>query len=344
VTIQKEISAGLLPAPRVNHIDDYLGSSAQRYFGSGHRRVSQRISGLAWIPAEDGTASPRLEARGTAEIMYPAAWSSKSNSTTGSAHVSTIDALALSLRMVETCLASGLGLTTEQISRAWLSRYTMRPGSRPHNDVHDVPLTIGRGHSRPSDPSPGWTSTEFACAVGGIKVRCHVEHEAGDARNTGAPLSLTTAPYHCGGYRFRTHEITDVALASAGGSAGATVRVYDSALARTGAGELGSAYQPTLTMLDATIVYAQLGQVLMYSLDEVSRGDTNTLWMRAVDMACSGPDSTLPGPMSCTSAVTRSSVLDFAEGRWRVSSMRGHLANTTVTYSLGHRLPDVEKQ
>ncbi len=340
MNIQKDISVGCLPATHINHIDDYLGASAQRYFGSGHKRVSQRISGLAWTSAPGEPL--RREARGAAEIRYPVTWSSK-NSAIDSAHVSTIDALALSLRLVEACLAAGLGLTAEQISRAWLSRYTMRPGSRPHTDVRNVPLRIVRGASRASDPSPGWTSTEFACAVGGIKVRCHVEHEAGDPRSAGAPLSLITAPYHCGGYRFRSHEITDVVLAAGEGSIGATVRVCDTEQARAGDGELGGAYQPALTMLDTTIVYAQLGQTLMYSLDEVSRGDTNTLWMRAVDMAFSGPDSTLPGPMSCASIVSRSSILPFAGGQWRVSAMRGSMANSTVTYSLGHRLPDAEK-
>jgi hypothetical protein len=329
---------------RGNHIDDYLGPSAYRYFGSGHKRVSQRISRLAWTPATAMTESTWIDAHGTAEIIYPATWSSKSHNATDSAHVSTIDALVLSLRLVETFLAAGLGLTAEQISRAWLRRYVMRPGSRPHTDVRNVPLRMTKGESHPSDPSPGWTSTEFVCAVGGIKVRCHVEHEAGEAPSMGAPLPLTAAPYHGGGYRFRTHEITGVALAPAAGSIGATVRVGDTVQTHAGAGELAAGYQPALTMLDATIVYAQLGQVLMYSLDELSRGDTNTLWMRAVDMARSGPDSPLLEPMSCASTVTRSSVLDLAGGQWRVCAMRGSMANTTVTYSLGHRLPDVEKR
>jgi len=338
VNIQND--SPVLPTTRVNHIDDYLGPSAYRYFGSGHRRVAQHISSLAWTPG-----SPRKEAQGSAEIIYPALWSSKGANSTHSAHLSTIDALALSLRMVETFLASGLGLTAEQISRAWLSRYKMRPGSRPHTDLRHVPLRIVQCEIRTSDKSPGWTSTEFGCVVGGIKVHCYVEHETAAVRSIdAAALSLTKAPYHCGGYRFRTQEITDVALAAAEGSIIATVDVRDTPETSAGTGELGSAYQPALTMLDATVVYAQLGQVLMYSLDELSRGDTDTLWMRAVDMASSGPDSTVVEPMSCESSVIRSSVLHFAGGQWRVSAMRGSMANTTVTYSLGHRLPDVEQQ
>ncbi|OJF15803.1 AvrD family protein [Couchioplanes caeruleus] len=340
LNVQNDFLVEPSPDTRADHIDDHLGPSTQRYFGSGHKRVSHRISHLAWTSV--AAEPPGTEAQGTAEIIYPVTWSSKAHNATDTAHVSTIDALVVSLRLVETCLASGLGLTAAQISRAWLRRYVMRPGSRPHTDVHDVPLRIIKGRSRPSDLSPGWTSTEFVCVVGGIKVRCHVEHEVGDARSTGAPLSLTTAPYHCGGYRFRTHEVTGVKLAAAEASVGATVRVRDTVQARAGIGELGAAYQPALTMFDATIVYAQLGQVLMYSLDELTRGDTNTLWMRAVDMVSSGPDSTLLGPMSCTSSVTRSSILNFAGKRWRVSTMQGSLANTTVTYSLGHRLPGME--
>ncbi|WP_161952728.1 AvrD family protein [Actinoplanes sp. TFC3] len=343
MNIQTDISVGYLPVTRANHIDDHLGSAEHRYFGSGHKQVFQRILNLAWTPAAAEAGSLRTEAQGTAEIRYPVAWSYKSNNAIGPAHVSTIDALALSLRMVEAFLSSGFGLTADQISRAWLSRYTMRPSSRPHTDMHDVPLRIVRGESRTDDRPSGRASTEFVCAVGGIKVRCHVEHDAGEAQRMGTALSLVTAPYHCGGYRRRTHEITDVTLAAAGTSVAATVWVCDTAQAGAGAGELGAAYQPALTTLDATIVYAQLGQVLMYSLDEVSRGDTNTLWMRAVDMSCSSPNSTLPGPMSCASSVTRSSVLNVAGQQWRVSAMRGSMANTTVTYSLGHRLPGEER-
>ncbi|RZU53801.1 avirulence D protein (AvrD) [Krasilnikovia cinnamomea] len=320
------------PAPRADHVDDYLGPSAERFFGSGYKRVSQRITGLAWIP------EPDLPAGGEAEVTYPDDWSSKSHSLADAVHLSTIDALVLSLRLVETYLRSRLGLTADQVARAWLRRYTMRPGSRPHTDLRSVPLRIALGESRPG--AGGWLSTEFVCVVGGIKVRCHVEHEAGRLPAQ-APLSPVTAAYHAGGYRFRTHEIGGIVMRTDNRSIAATVDVRDGARTEAGGGELGSAYQPAITLVDATLVYAQVAQILMYTLDGLRRGETNTLWMRSVDMARSGPGPALSGPVSCDSQVTRSSTLDFAGGRWRVSTMKGTFADTTVTHALGHRLPEV---
>ncbi|MFI7601254.1 AvrD family protein [Actinoplanes sp. NPDC049681] len=319
------------PAPRVGHVDDYLGPAAERYFGSGYKRVSQRIADLAWLPGPD------LPAGGHAEVTYPDDWSSKNRGLASPIHLSTIDALVLSQRLVETYLQSGLGLTSDQVSRAWLRRYTMRPGSQPHTDVHSVPLRIGLGESRPG--ARGWVSTEFVCVVGGIKVRCHVEHEVGRSPERAEPLSPVTAPYHGGGYRFRTHEIGDIIVLPEQRSLVATVDVRNGAETGAGAGELGAAYQPAITLVDATIVYAQVAQVLMYSLDGLRRDETDTLWMRSVDMARSGPGPALSGPVFCDSQVTRSSILDFAGGRWRVSTMKGIFADTTVTHALGHRLP-----
>lgn len=332
------------PGPSRTDIDDFLGPAAGRFFGAGYKRVAQRITDLCWDA--DPALGAGLQAVGHAAVTYPDDWSRKRGAARLAPHLSSVDALAVSARLVEALLLHGHGLEPGQVSRAWLRRYVMTSSARPQLDLDAVELRASTMESGRSALTPGWHSTRFDCRVGAIRVRCEVEHEPGSAvvpkPVPGAALAPPVAPYHAGGYRDRSYRITDVAVDPTDRCASASVRIDPAAPEAAGGGvaELAAAHQPSVTMLDALIVFAQLAQALLYELDSLSRADTNTLWMRKIDMWRDGPRQPLDPPLPCVTHIDRSNIVTLGGARWRASNMAGEFGGIRVRYALGHELPD----
>ncbi|HKT03263.1 MAG TPA: AvrD family protein [Rugosimonospora sp.] len=323
------------------HIDTILGPAADRYFGSGYRRVLPRIVGLAWHsdphadpPGGGGSAGRR--ANGLAEVRYPADWSCKDGSA-AAPHLSSIDALTLSVWLVEAFLANGYHVGADQASRAWLRRFVMKSGATPHVDLDHVQLHIVERERHPSQSTPDGWSSHFDCDVGNIRVRCEIEHDVDFPIRPVDPdrrrLDVPAAPHHSVGYQNHLHDIADVILDTPNRLASATVRTVDAAALTPGADH------PSTYLADSTIVLAQLGQALLYRLDDLDRTQSSTLWMRRVDMWRDNPYQPLDVAVPCTTSVKRSSIVEHDGARWRVSNMAGTHGGTTVRYSVGHQLP-----
>lgn len=321
-------------------VDEILGAAEGRFFGSGYRRITQRILDLAWDPAAstpDGGPLAGRRAGGRAAISCPTDWSCKNGSAVAP-HLSSVDALALSLRLVDAFLGNGYDGTDRRASGVWLRRFVMKSGGEPHLDLGNVGLDVVERERVPSQVRPGGWSSTFDCVVGNIKVRCEVEQEADLAvrrLDAGGRLAVPAAPDHSA-YQDRIHHITDVTVDVPSHSASGVARTVDAEPVTAAAGDVGGG---SSSLLDSMIVLAQLGQALLYRLDSLDRAQTNTLWMRRVDMWRNDPYQPLGVPMRCTTEVTRSSTVDLAGTRWRVSNMAGTCGGTTVRYSVGHQLP-----
>jgi hypothetical protein len=324
------------------HIEDILGSRTGRFFGEGYRHVVQHITELAWEDGGPVGAGPRSgrRANGFARVDYPSDWSCK-NGIGLIPHVSTIDALALSFRLLDTFLVNGYRNGAMDVSRAWLRRFVMKSGATPHHDLGRVGLRITELGRVPNRPPAGWRSAVFECEVGNIRVRCELEHENDLVPRYAAQgaLAPSAAPYYSAGYRNRVFDIADVRIDAERRSVSASAHHVGNAMLGDSA-EIGSGYQPSLTLLDSSIVLAQLGQALVYSLDELSRSETGTLWMRKVDMWQDSPHQPLSGPLPCTTQVERSSIVDLAGARWRASNLTGAYGNSGARYSVAHRLSE----
>src|SRR5262249_53707404 len=99
---------------RYECIDDLLGSAAQRFFGDGHRRISQLLRDIT--VHSDGAGGHRV--LGCASVSYPPDWSVKNSAAELRPHLSTIDALLLSVALGECYLAQVRGLDSHQRRRA----------------------------------------------------------------------------------------------------------------------------------------------------------------------------------------------------------------------------------
>ncbi|HEX4703003.1 MAG TPA: AvrD family protein [Pseudonocardiaceae bacterium] len=96
--------------------------------------------------------------------------------------------------------------------------------------------------------------------------------------------------------------------------------------------------------MDSTLIMAQVAQALLYQLDGLHRSESNTLWMRRIDMSTTRPDHPFTEPVEVSTRVVRTRLLNFAGGVWRVADLTGDCQGIQVTYSLAHELPGTRER
>jgi hypothetical protein len=175
-------------------------------------------------------------------------------------------------------------------------------------------------------------------------VRLLLEHDAGHPV-TGAGFYDTAESVlgpaglrHYGdGYKRRSHSLTDVVIEDEqrgiSGLVGCELNGDDQV--RSG---LAAAYQPFLSPIDCIIVGAQFAQALMYSVDGIERGGTQTLWMRSIAFQAHTPHQPVVHPFQTRAGVVDTKQLMMGSAVWRVATLSGFLQGVRVTAALAHAL------
>ncbi|WP_416969612.1 AvrD family protein [Streptomyces sp. 4F14] len=323
-------------------VEDYLGPAEGRYFGGGFRRVRQRLTALHL------TGCPQVtQATATASVGYPADWSAKG---TGGLvpHLSTIDALVLAARTAELLLTHAYGLDAGSRSRMWLRRIVIRAGNRPQEDLARLPV---HGTADPAESvavADGLRTSAVRVGIGSMDVRCEIQHEdqggyrpSRSALYEDADTALGTpgGPYCAERFRRRGQRVTRLAVDAAAGRADAEVALTPAPGESAGTG-LEAAYAPSASMVDAIAVIGQLAQVLMYELDGLTRGGSDTLWLRRAELATDLPLRAVDRAFPAHARVADTRLVDIDEDRWRVCDLTYGFHGITGTFSVTHRLPD----
>jgi len=112
------------------------------------------------------------------------------------------------------------------------------------------------------------------------------------------------------------------------------VRMHDERPARNG---LEGLHQPAPTFVDCFVTSLQLGQVLLYELDETSRSSSNTLWMRTTELAAGIPH---PAPdLSLRTSLAGASIVEMGGAAWRTADVLGELGGLRLRCAVAHALP-----
>lgn len=326
------------PVPlHLDHVSDYLGAPERRFFGEGYKRAEHRLADLDFAP----DAVPALS--GTAAVTYPADWSRK-GAVDQKPHLSTIDVLLLGVQLTEALLARHRGLTDEELRTAWLRRVRVKAGASPVEDeLSAVPVAARLDGEQPS-PDAGRTVSVVDATVGALTVRVELDHpDVHRAPAPAAPAARADRPYG-EAFRQRRQSVEDVHVTPARDRATARVGLtaWDLAAA-PGSGTEGG-HQPSAGLIDAFVVALQLGQILLYELDGLTRADSDTLWMRSTVWEASSPWRPLTPPEGGLHAVTAelrdATRLTTRHGdTWRRADIAAELAGVRVVSSVAHRLP-----
>ncbi len=319
-------------------IDDYLGPAQQRFFGSGYRRSTYRLH-----PGTHGDT----DLAATVDISYPTDWSRKKAGSDLRPHLSTVDVMILGIRSAEALLVGVVGLTPDQTQAAQIQKLTVRAGSRPEESLTGLPLRALLKKSVPVPEAGGRkVDSNIIVQVGVMRATVVLRHEA--PANPGAgvidyALLGEDPDRHWGtGYRHDEQQLTAVRADTDTLTAHATVMLHHSA----DCGIRASHAPRRATFIDAFVSLLQLGQVLMYELDQIDRAHSETLWMQQLTLrAVHSVTDTVPGRQTSVDAdlgIANHQLLTLPTGNWRNLDFQGEAGGVEMSATFAHRIPHQE--
>jgi hypothetical protein len=309
-------------------IDEVLGHRTSRFFGEGYKRITHRLGEITLDHDDQG----RPRARTTATVGYPLDWSTKSSRVL-EPHLSSLDAAIFGHRLLEVVLREFFGVSVHDIRHAWLPSIRFSSGTAATESLTDFPVTARvtaiDGHVLTLVGELGQSMTlEATVALPVPAVARDLEPTTTFDRGGGF--------YHDAVYR-RGQYLRNVVVTADGAGAAAEYELAQVDPTDGGNG-VADAYQPSISLVDATVMLAQLSQVVLYELDNIARKDSETLWMRRMSIDTTAPPAGY-APGTVSTRMVRSMILTFGGGDWRISSWASEFAGATVKYDLAHRLP-----
>ncbi|GAA3837402.1 AvrD family protein [Streptomyces chiangmaiensis] len=328
-------------------VDDYLGPAESRFFSRGYQRAEYAVHGITVLPAQTG----ELCVTASADLSYPADWSKKKDGVDLRPHLSTVDALVLGVQLAEVHLARARRLDAVQRRTTRLRKIVLRAGNEPQEELTGVPLSATWLRSEPLAADAGRALSVYDCTVGGLRVRCELEHPApaGDTETQAVFGSLAEAlgegelRFYGEGFKFRRHTVEEVRVDTPALSAEAEVRftaVPGSPAATEG---VEGEHSDCPSLIDCFVVNLQLAQILMYELDGLSRANSNTLWM--MQTVLEAPEHPVPLPVAGQHALRAATelsgkrLLPLRGSTWRSVDLRGEMAGIGMRAAFAHELP-----
>jgi hypothetical protein len=319
-------------------IEQVLGPGDARYFGRGFQRVTQVLTDVA-IGSDriTGTVSA------TARVDYPTDWSTKTTPPPGP-HLSTVDALIIAGQLAEAYLTHGHRLDSAARARMWLRGFEMKSGAAAQTALAAIPVQGRRSSMRLGPWGTNTVISVFEFRIGALRLSCQVQHEVGTPVVTPATwpdldqlLGPAADRQYGRGFAQRRHDIRDLVIDAPRQHARATVHIAET---QPGSPEgMAASFEPTLSLIDATVCTAQLAQVLAYHREDVHRDQTDTLWMRRFGMRRDTPTLPITDPVTMAGRVLRRRRVDRMGKSWRMYDMDGDIGGIHIVASLAFNVP-----
>jgi hypothetical protein len=327
-------------------IDDYLGPTSSRFFGSGYRSVDYAVDDIELGGVElGGTADGLPSLTAGIGIRYPVGWSTKTEGIDLRPHLSTIDVLILAVRAAEFLARHHHGLDSGQRARTWLRRVDIKAPTTPVEERLDK-ITVTAKHTRTmplSEAGDHRVASTYDCRVATMRARVELVHEPGGPIAATEPRTGFGSGYpglYGNGFHHQWQTIDEVVVDVAGQLAEAEVTIGTTADRPAVAGGPESADGPVVSMVDGFAVALQLGQVLLYEADRMTRAESNTLWMRHTTITAGPPGTRAVGrPFRSITTLEDSRLLHVNDDTWRTATVTGDCLGIRTRCSVTHRLP-----
>lgn len=303
-----------------SHIENHLGPAAGRFFGAGFKRVEY---GTRYLSLSDNAVVSSVS------LNYPTGWSKKIGRGELVPHLSTIDALAIAINLCQEVLRKKI----ENLDLLWVKEISIRAGKKPEEDLRDIKAQMNEQSTR-VDPE-GNTHYLFSGHVGLMMLELEVIMPAGlDAGPDGEEAGNG---YYAMGFKKRTQLIDDIIFDSPLKAISKLVVVDDDPdMPRSG---IQASYPHVVTPIDAFVSHLQIAQVLLYKLDDLKRGESNTLWMRTTHISAEDPAKCRATARLLVTELKGANIVSVTDQNWRVAEIVGHSSGMTVSCSVAHLLP-----
>ncbi|MEU3278356.1 AvrD family protein [Streptomyces antibioticus] len=331
---------GLIQGLRLDSIDDVLGDRQGRFFGEGFKRVDYSLADITVVPEDapgtSGGSGTTGQAHATAGIHLPDTWSRKGE-TLQRPHLSTLDGMILAARLTGLYVAHARRLGAD--ARFRVRGVRIKAGNAPDEEgLERFPVSARLRSAVVSAESPGLSTTTMDCTIGAMSVQVAAEHPTGvayPAEGRHGDSAELDGPWNHAPFGVPHHEraqfLEDVVADAPAGTADARLTLVDGR-------DVPKGQAPTA--VDLFVCALQLGQVLLYELDGLTRAGSNTLWMRRTSIEVTPvPDDASGSDGRFRVLLGRSNALPTAEGTWRTARITASLGDLRMSCDVAHLLP-----
>lgn len=338
-------------------IDEILGPKEDRFFGKGFGKVIHNISNIdiksdllgEYITVNDmnvkvdSNIKGYVKAKGT--LAYPNDWSLKSEDVELKPHLSSIDALILSAQLNEMYLIHKYNLDDNERRKMWLRRCTITAGSCPQENLSNFDICTLHIETKELSESLCSNISIFESHIGSLIVRSEIEHTAKNICTENIHfdrcidiLGDASKRYYGNAYKLSEHTINKVKINTKDEIVESLINVKQTNNNNLPSDGIEAVYRPSISMVDCIILSGQIAQAYLYSLDDVSRAESNTLWMRKVTLESTAPYQPCDSFISST-RVLKNKLLNVKDKYWRTANMIGEFRGIKINYSVAHELP-----
>ena len=290
-------------------VDYLLGDNRNRYFGRGHKRTTYEVK-LKNI----------LE--GVGSLHQEGLWSSKQSEIIQQ-HLSTLDGIVLA-HLFGSEILKRMGVSLNQYR---LSHFEIKSGIKAIEELVNLRLELQNFKMTNQ-------VIEFDCLVMDMKV-C-LGYQLLECMENVVAIGEQGRDFLSTHLRDRQHDIYDVEFSDNSISCKAE-QVLIKDIEYSGVGSLEKNYYSLLELL---IIFSQMTEMLAYHIEEISREESNTMWMKQVSADLNSP--ILNGVVELSGSVSKNRLLKIREEHWKVYEMSGYDIDHKVVFKskIAQKLPD----
>ncbi|MDE9518925.1 hypothetical protein KKJ17_14610 [Xenorhabdus bovienii] len=277
--------------------------NADSYLGASESRFfGSGYKKVDYIIKEENILSN--EYKSTLTLVYPEDWSIKSKKNQNP-HLSSIDVILMS------AYASGKLLNQLEHSYYKITSMIIRASCVPVEKLIDIPINISLNHCENG-------VIDLRGKVGNMQSQMKVERREYNDR-------LLSSIFSRWEFKGVNHEINDILLENQYKSEALVVKTIFGKIT------------DDIDYVDAFVSSLQIGQILLYELDGITREKSNNLWMRSIKInesdAC---DHQKGGTLAVT--LENTSLTYKGKDKWRCADIVANINNIQVRCSVAHQL------
>jgi len=294
----------------IEKISDFLGNEDERYFSCGFRHVNVNYASLTY-----------REKSLIGNVTVTSEWNKKSGK---SAHLGTIEYIAIASSLCEQILKTEFSLTSQEIMSSWICYFKTKIQACIDLTENTAIPVLGKliSTEKVQDSFNQYVS-DFEIHINSTVIKIRINH----------PINFWFKVISCNritidksgifslGYKEREHSITNILIDEELMKCSASVSIQDKCCCKRG---IGSKYQGTL-ITDIIIISGQLVQALFYTIEKTNRSEGGNIWLKEFEVAIENPEN----DMSYDACLIFSDVKDLKKGNetWKSVLFTSELGN-----------------
>lgn len=311
---------------RLRNAEQFLGSKRKRYFASGYKKIDCELSNYQY---SDDILTTSLK------LNWGNNWSTR-NTGPGERHLGSIESSLVALCSLELYLIIKYNLTDEEIATSFIRKieFTTKPCNHDMDQVFDVKVT---------NVNTDWS--DFITAIGRFEIiveNFHFTIEidfSNHFKSIGFPyerfskaITFNPEQYYNHGYKSTSIDIENLVLNLETRSVIAVSKVKRS-LSSNIIG-IGTSDLRGLTFIDFLSIAGQLTQILLYSLENTTREESNNMWVRSLSAVFYSQNPQVE--FISKAYFTRFNLVEMKDEIWRTATAKFEIGSISGSAKVCH--------